>query len=55
MLIESGFSDPFCEVLVNGRKVFTTKVQKKTLTPVWNEYVRTDVPAKNEKLEIVSN
>ena len=34
----NGYSDPYCKFDLNGKDVFKTKVQKKTLQPVWNEF-----------------
>lgn len=34
----NGFSDPYCKFELNGKDVFKTKVQKKTLHPAWNEF-----------------
>ncbi|KAK7104209.1 hypothetical protein V1264_018965 [Littorina saxatilis] len=42
----NGFSDPFCIVSMDGKKVFTTSVKKKTLFPKWNEIVTLEM--KNE-------
>lgn len=33
----NGFSDPFCKFTLNGKDVFKSQVQKKTLHPAWNE------------------
>lgn len=33
----NGSSDPFCKFRLNGKDVFKTKTQKKTLNPTWNE------------------
>ena len=33
----NGFSDPYCKFFLNGKDVYKTKTQKKTLSPVWNE------------------
>ena len=49
-----GLSDPFCEVKVGGRKRYVTSIKKKTLSPVWDELVTTEMPKQNETLEIVS-
>ena len=49
-----GFSDPFCEVKVGGERKFTTSIKKKTLTPVWDEWVTLQLPKPEETLEIVS-
>ncbi|KAJ3435066.1 tricalbin-1-related [Anaeramoeba flamelloides] len=32
-----GKSDPYCKVLLEGKKLGTCKKKKKTLNPVWNE------------------
>ncbi|KAK2756132.1 hypothetical protein FQN54_005540 [Arachnomyces sp. PD_36] len=34
----NGFSDPYCKFKLDGKEVFKTKVQKKTLHPAWNEF-----------------
>ncbi|KAK5129911.1 hypothetical protein LTR08_002712 [Meristemomyces frigidus] len=34
----NGFSDPYCKFVLDGKEVFKTKTQKKTLHPAWNEY-----------------
>ena len=34
----NGYSDPFCKFMLNGKEVYKTKTQKKTLHPAWNEY-----------------
>ena len=34
----NGFSDPYCKFILNGREIYKTKTQKKTLHPAWNEY-----------------
>ncbi|KAF2186388.1 tricalbin [Zopfia rhizophila CBS 207.26] len=34
----NGFSDPFCKFVLNGKEVYKTKTQKKTLHPAWNEF-----------------
>ena len=39
----NGYSDPYCKFEMNGKEVFKTKVQKKTLHPAWNEYFEIDV------------
>ena len=49
----AGYSDPYCEVKVNGEKKFTTGVKKKTLNPVWDEFVTLQLPKADEQLEIV--
>lgn len=49
----NGLSDPFCEVKVGGRKRYVTSIKKKTLSPVWDELVTTEMPKQNETLEIL--
>lgn len=39
----SGYSDPYAVILLNGEKVFKTKIVKKTLNPVWNESFSTEI------------
>lgn len=34
----NGFSDPYCKFELNGKEIYKTKIQKKTLHPAWNEY-----------------
>nr|KAG5694610.1 hypothetical protein BaRGS_015023 [Batillaria attramentaria] len=47
-----GFSDPFCIVSMNGKKVFTTSVKKKTLFPKWNEMVTLEMKQEDAMLTI---
>jgi len=42
----NGKSDPFCKFDLNGVEVFKTKVQKKTLSPVWNEFFEVPIPSR---------
>jgi C2 domain len=37
----NGFSDPFCKFILNGKEVYKTDKQKKTLHPAWNETFET--------------
>ena len=48
-----GYSDPYLEVFVNKERKFTTSIKKKTLNPVWDEWVTMQLPKPNEHLEIV--
>lgn len=48
----NGFSDPFCIVSMNGKKVFTTSVKKKTLFPKWNEMVTLEMKQDDTTLTI---
>ena len=50
----AGYSDPFCVVVVGGKKVFTTNVKKKTLFPKWNETVTTELTKGINEITIVS-
>ncbi|EXJ83641.1 hypothetical protein A1O1_07265 [Capronia coronata CBS 617.96] len=34
----NGYSDPYCRFRLNGKEVYKTKTQKKTLHPAWNEF-----------------
>ncbi|TPX21172.1 hypothetical protein DIZ76_015126 [Coccidioides immitis] len=42
----NGFSDPYCKFKLNGKDVFKTKVQKKTLHPAWNEWFECSIPSR---------
>ncbi|CAG8954387.1 hypothetical protein HYFRA_00006014 [Hymenoscyphus fraxineus] len=42
----NGYSDPYCKFELNGKDVFKTKVQKKTLHPAWNEFFEVDIPSR---------
>ncbi|CRG83503.1 Tricalbin-1 [Talaromyces islandicus] len=42
----NGFSDPYCKFKVDGKDVYKTKVQKKTLHPAWNEYFETPIKSR---------
>ncbi|OAA64481.1 membrane bound c2 domain containing protein [Niveomyces insectorum RCEF 264] len=42
----NGKSDPYCRFELNGQDVFKTKVQKKTLNPVWNEFFEVVIPSR---------
>ena len=42
----NGYSDPYCKFKLNGKEVFKTKVQKKTLHPAWNEFFEVAVPSR---------
>ncbi|KAI1338633.1 C2 domain-containing protein [Xylariaceae sp. FL0016] len=42
----NGKSDPYCKFELNGQDVFKTKTQKKTLSPVWNEFFEIAVPSR---------
>lgn len=49
----NGFSDPFCEVKVNGECKYRTSIKKKTLNPTWEESTITGMPHHSETLDIV--
>jgi hypothetical protein len=42
----NGKSDPYTKFELNGQEVFKTKVQKKTLSPTWNEFFTVPVPSR---------
>ena len=42
----NGFSDPYCKFKLNGKDVYKTKTQKKTLHPAWNEFFEIQVPSR---------
>ncbi|KAL6804708.1 C2 domain-containing protein [Trichoderma sp. SZMC 28013] len=42
----NGKSDPYCKFELNDVEVYKTKVQKKTLSPVWNEFFEVSVPSR---------
>lgn len=42
----NGYSDPYCKFELNGREIFKTKTQKKTLHPAWNEFFEVDVASR---------
>lgn len=42
----NGKSDPYCKFELNGQEVYKTKVQKKTLSPAWNEFFEVNVPSR---------
>lgn len=42
----NGYSDPYCKFELNGKEVFKTNKQKKTLHPAWNEFFEVDVPSR---------
>ena len=42
----NGYSDPFCKFKLNGKEIYKTKTQKKTLHPAWNEYFECPVKSR---------
>ena len=42
----NGFSDPYCKFNLNGKEIYKTKTQKKTLHPAWNEYFECPVKSR---------
>ncbi|KAL8834449.1 MAG: hypothetical protein Q9170_003745 [Blastenia crenularia] len=42
----NGFSDPYCKFDLNGKEIYKTKIQKKTLHPAWNEYFECPVASR---------
>ncbi|KAJ3338957.1 hypothetical protein HDU93_008856 [Gonapodya sp. JEL0774] len=48
-----GLSDPYCRVIVDGRKLHTTKIVKDSLNPIFAESISFDIPSKlSSKVEI---
>lgn len=39
----NGYSDPYCKFNMNGKEIFKSKTQKKTLHPAWNEFFEVPV------------
>ncbi|KAK4540064.1 hypothetical protein LTR36_009805 [Oleoguttula mirabilis] len=39
----NGYSDPYCKFKLDGKEVYKTKTQKKTLHPAWNEFFEVPV------------
>ncbi|KAK4942835.1 hypothetical protein LTR28_008590, partial [Elasticomyces elasticus] len=39
----NGYSDPYCRFNLDGKEVYKTKTQKKTLAPAWNEFFEVPV------------
>lgn len=42
----NGYSDPYCKFNLNGKEVYKTKTQKKTLHPAWNEFFECPVSSR---------
>lgn len=42
----NGYSDPYCRFNLNGKEIYKTKVQKKTLHPAWNEFFECPVKSR---------
>lgn len=42
----NGMSDPYCKFELNGKEIYKTKVQKKTLHPAWNEFFECPVSSR---------
>lgn len=49
----NGFSDPYCEVRVNGECKYKTSIKKKTLNPIWEESTITGMPHHPETLDVL--
>jgi len=52
----NGYSDPYCKFKLNGKEVYKTKIQKKTLHPAWNEFFEVSIPSRtaaNFKVEVL--
>lgn len=42
----NGFSDPFFYIFVDGVEIHKSEIVKKTLSPVWNETVKIQIPSR---------
>lgn len=42
----NGYSDPYCKFILNGKDVYKTKHQNKTLHPAWNEFFECPVQSR---------
>ncbi|KAF2723558.1 tricalbin [Polychaeton citri CBS 116435] len=42
----NGKSDPYCKFHLNGKEVYKTKTQKKTLHPAWNEFFEVPIQSR---------
>ena len=42
----NGYSDPYCKFGLNGKEVYKTKIQKKTLHPAWNEFFEVPISSR---------
>ena len=52
----NGYSDPYCKVFLNNLEEFTSKVVKKNLNPVWEQFVNLEVASRTaSELKIVVN
>lgn len=47
-LDDSGTSDPYCQLFVNGKSEYKTKVCKENLQPEWNEHLVLNIEDKNQ-------
>lgn len=51
----NGFSDPYFELKVNGKRKYKSSIKKKTLNPIWDEMAIMGLPRAGELLELVCN
>ncbi|XP_059473484.1 uncharacterized protein LOC132195473 isoform X2 [Neocloeon triangulifer] len=49
----NGFSDPYCEVKINGECKYKSNIKKKTLNPIWEESAIMGLPRQGETLDLV--
>ncbi|KAK6635343.1 hypothetical protein RUM44_000594 [Polyplax serrata] len=49
---KNGFSDPYCELKVNGECKYKTTIKKKTLHPVWEENTIIGMPRPGETFDV---
>ncbi|XP_046401824.1 uncharacterized protein LOC124167829 [Ischnura elegans] len=48
----NGFSDPYCEVKVDGQLKYRSSVRKKTLNPSWEETTIVELPTGQQTLQV---
>ncbi|KAL3874920.1 hypothetical protein ACJMK2_037872, partial [Sinanodonta woodiana] len=48
----NGFSDPYCQVMMNSKQLYCTSVKKKTLFPKWNESFMFEMKEDDGMIEI---
>ncbi len=42
----NGYSDPYCKFMLNGKEVFKSSEQKRTLNPVWRQYFEAPISSR---------
>lgn len=49
----NGKSDPFATIYINGKRVYKTHTEKKTLDPIWNERCKIPIPSRSRSKVIM--